>query len=80
MSFHFDFNAATIEEANAILEEEVMPDGVKAFVKQGLQAFPDSAVHVKAIGHLWNKDYNVSAAEIKVEKIFMRTPKRPVKE
>lgn len=74
MSFSFEFTAKT-EDAVAIIKEEHAPDTVKDFLLTGLTAFEEGTlVHVKAIGHLFNKDYTRTSGELLVEQVLLRTP------
>jgi len=75
MSFSFEF-VATTANAAAIVNQEHAPTEVKLFIQQALTAFPpESLVFVKAIGHLYNKDYQWSNADIKVYQLTLREPK-----
>ena len=77
MSFNFEF-VAEKEDAVQILNEETAPVAVKNFVSDGLLAFkPGSLVHVKAVGHLYNNDYQKSTGELVVEQVHLRKPKAP---
>jgi len=77
MSFNFEF-VAEREDANQIIGEESAPEIVKGFLRAGLSAFkPGSLVHVKAVGHLFNNDYQKSTGELVVEQVSLRTPKAP---
>lgn len=82
MSFHVEFNAACIEDAQKIISEEHLPDTVRSFIQEALQAYPDSAVHVKAIGHLQTQpvSYMASNADIVVNAIVMKSPKESPRE
>ena len=75
MSFSFEFIAATAEDAEKILAEENAPECVKTFINVALSAFPGKAVHVKANGHLYAKDYTTSTANISVGEAVIRKPK-----
>lgn len=75
MSFSFEF-VAKQEDAVKIVDQEHAPEYVKAFLQQGLTAFKaEDFVHVKAIGHLYNKDYNVSACDMFVKQLPLRKPR-----
>lgn len=75
MSFSFEF-VATQQDAVQIIEQEHAPETVKAFIQQALTAFaPESWVFVKALGHLYNKDYQSSNADIKIYQLALRVPK-----
>jgi hypothetical protein len=58
-----------------LIQEQTAPDCVKEFLTQGVQAYPDSAIHVKATGHLYNGDYKVSSGVLLVEEIAFQKPK-----
>jgi hypothetical protein len=75
MSFHVDFIASSPEAVESILPEEHLPDCVRDFIIQALKGCAGSPVSVKAVGHLYNGDYQVSSASIEVRKVNMRTPK-----
>lgn len=75
MSFSLDFTA-TQADAGTILEQEYAPECVKVFIKAALTAFaPEALVFVKAYGHLYNKDYNISNATIAVQEVSLRKPR-----
>lgn len=75
MSFSFEF-ISTKQDATTIIEQETAPETVKEFLRRGLLAFePESTVRVKAIGHLFNKDYQRSSADLVVEQVTLRVPK-----
>jgi hypothetical protein len=75
MSFDFEF-VATRKDAGDILEEETAPEAIKEVLRRGLIAFnPESLVRVKAVGHLFNGDYQRSNADLIVEQVSIRTPK-----
>ena len=75
MSFNFDF-VASQQDAGAILTEEHAPESVKEVLRRGLIAFkPESLVRVKAVGHLFNNDYQKTTADLLVEQVVVRTPK-----
>jgi hypothetical protein len=77
MSFNFEF-VAEREDASQIIGEEHAPIAVKDFLTAGLAAFkPDSLVHVKAVGHLFNSDYQTSTGQLVVEQVVVRKPKAP---
>ncbi len=75
MSFSFEFQAETAEEAAKILTEEYAPDCVKAFITIALAPFPGKRVFVSANGHLYNNDYQRSNANIVVQEVLTRKPK-----
>ena len=77
MSFNFEFTAASSELAEKILTEEHAPDCVKAFIAQAVKAVkPPDMVYVKAVGHLFNDDYQTSTYNITVCKAAaVRYPK-----
>ena len=78
MSFNFEF-VAEREDAVQILSEENAPVEVKNFISVGLRAFkPGSLVHVKAVGHLYNNDYQISTGALVVEQVYLRKPKAPL--
>lgn len=79
MSFSLEFQAASADDAAKILGEETqLPDSIRAFIVQALQALPDgSGVSIKADGHLFNNDYQVSNATLMVRPVKMRVPKEP---
>ena len=57
--------------------EEFLPDSVRTFVCQALEAYRAAgAIYVKAAGHLYSKDFEVSSAEIVVREIKLRQPSR----
>jgi hypothetical protein len=75
MSFSFEFTAKQ-EDAQKIIDQEYAPSQVKSFIHQSLDAFqPEALVYVKAYGHLYNNDHDMSSAEIKVYELRLRTPK-----
>ena len=75
MSFNFEFYADQ-NDAVDIIGEQTAPESVKAFLVQGVSAFPpDTLVYVKANGHLFNGDYQRSNAELLVQEVPIRTPK-----
>lgn len=75
MSFNFEFTAMK-EHAVAIVNEEHAPIEVKEFIQKGLVAFKEGTlVHVKAMGHLYNNDYQKSTAVIEVGQVTQRLPK-----
>jgi hypothetical protein len=77
MSFSVEF-WATVADAEKIVEQEYLPSTVKLFLGQALLAFTAvDMVHVKAFGHLFNKDYERSNAEIVVEKVLLKKPQPP---
>ena len=72
MSFNFEF-VAKQSDVVQIVEKEHAPACVKEFVGAAVAAFvPDALVSVKANGHLWNKDYSVSTAQITVAELKVR--------
>lgn len=78
MSFNFDFIAER-EDASQIIGEEHAPTLVKDFLRAGLSAFkPGSLVRVKAVGHLFNNDYQTSNSDLLVTEVTLRKPKPPV--
>lgn len=77
MSFNFEF-VAEREDASQIIGEEHAPEVVKEFLRAGLLAFKaGTLVHVKANGHLYNKDYQRSNGDLVVEQVTVRKPKSP---
>lgn len=75
MSFNFEFNAKSAEDAQRLLDGQYAPYSVKQFVSDALRGLP-GAVHVKAIGHLFDgSSYNRSAAQIEVTPIEFATIK-----
>lgn len=75
MSFNFDF-IATRFNAQKLVVEENAPEVVKQFILQGLLAYgQDDLVRVKATGHLFNNDHQISNAELLVIKVTVREPK-----
>ena len=77
MSFYVEFTAASRDDAlRIILTEEFLPDSVRTFLCQALEAYHTArAIYVKATGHLYSRDYDVSSAEIVVREIKLRYPK-----
>lgn len=69
MSFSFDFHAPT-DAVSALLDThggaKHAPQCVKDFIRQAVSGLPHDIVHVKADGHLFNKDYQVSSCKIEV--------------
>lgn len=75
MSFSFDF-CSKQSDAAAIIQEQVVPESVKAFLLQGISAFkPESLLWAKGNGHLFNGDYTQSSANIIVQEVVVRIPK-----
>lgn len=75
MSFSFEFTA-TQGDAHKIVDQEHAPSQVKSFLHQSLDAFKeDQLVYVKAYGHLWNNDHNISSAQITVTPLTLRKPR-----
>ena len=75
MSFSIEFVARDAEDADAIMaQEQYVPQTVKDFVRQALKA-AKGPVLVKAHGHLFNNDYDVSSATIEVRPLGFRKPK-----
>jgi hypothetical protein len=77
MSFYVEFTAASHGDAlKIILAEELLPDSVRNFICQALEAYHAArAIYVKAVGHLYSKDFDASSAEIVVREIKLRHPK-----
>src|SRR3981081_2152338 len=77
LSFYVEFTAASHDDAlRIVLAEEFLPDSVRTFVCQALEAYRAArAIYVKAVGHLYSKDFEVSSAEIVVREIKLRQPK-----
>jgi hypothetical protein len=77
LSFYVEFTAASHDDAlKIVLAEEFLPDSVRTFVCQALEAYHAArAIDVKAVGHLCSKDFKVSSAEIAVREIKLRQPK-----
>ena len=49
---------------------------MRTFICQALEAYHAArAIYVKAVGHLYSKDFEVSSAEIVVREIKLRQPK-----
>jgi len=56
--------------------EEFLPDSVRTFLCQAPEAYRAArAIDVKAIEHLYSKDFEVSSAEIVVREAKLRQPK-----
>jgi hypothetical protein len=68
MSFSFDFNAINSITALAVLEKQHAPEIVKGFARAALSGIT-GPVSVRANGHLYNNDYNVSSCTISVAPI-----------
>jgi hypothetical protein len=69
MSFSFTFAAASKKAALNQLGTLSMPDSVRAFVVQALEAMEDKhAIHVIAVGHLYDgrNSYPTSTATISI--------------
>jgi hypothetical protein len=77
LSFYVEFTAASHDDAlRIVVAEEFLPDSVRTFVCQALEAYRSApAIYVKAVGHLYSKDFEVSSAEIVVREIKLRQPK-----
>jgi hypothetical protein len=77
MSFYVEFTAASRDDAlRIIVAEELLPDSVRTFICQALEAHHTArAIYVKATGHLYSRDYDVSSAEIVVREIKLRYPR-----
>jgi hypothetical protein len=77
MSFYVEFTAGSHDDAlRIVLAEEILPDCVRTFICQAVEAYPAAAaIYVKAVGHLYSKDYEVSSAEIVVREIKLRHPR-----
>src|SRR5882757_2447772 len=77
VSFYVEFTAASHDDAlRIVVAEEFLPDCVRAFICQALEAYRTAgAIYVKAVGHLYTKDYDVSSAEILVREVKLRRPK-----
>jgi hypothetical protein len=76
LSFYVEFTAGFHDDAlKIVLAEEFLPDSVRTFVCQALEAYRAArAIYVKAVGHLC-QDFEVSSAEIAVREIKLRQPK-----
>lgn len=75
MSFSMDFVAKQADVAKIIATEH-LPPCVAVFINQAVSAFkPDALVSVKAVGHLYNNDHNMSSATINVQEVAVRVPK-----
>jgi hypothetical protein len=74
MSFSFEFYATSAEDAARIIAQEIMPDSVRQFVLEGVKA-ATGPLYVKAWGHLYQADYQISSAQIEVRPFTYRTPK-----
>ena len=77
MSFHIDFIAGSVDDARRIVAKEYLPPEVRVFIDTALTAFKDeTAVQIKAIGHLYNSDsdYRTSTANIQVNAITFKKP------
>jgi hypothetical protein len=75
MSFNFEF-VSSREDADVILTEEHAPESVKEILRLGLLAFkPGTLVRVKAVGHIFNNDYQRSNVDLLTEQVTLRTPK-----
>jgi Protein of unknown function (DUF1353) len=74
MSFSFEFYAASADDAAKIMAEETVPESVRQFVLAGVKA-AKGPVFVKAMGHLYNGDYQVSTAQLEVRPFTVRAPK-----
>ena len=75
MSFYVEFTAGFHDDAlKIVLAEEFLPDSVRTFVCQALEAYRVAAraIYVKAVGHLCSQDFEVSSAEIAVREIKLR--------
>jgi len=80
MSFNVEFVAESASDAKQIVAEEHLPDSIKMFLERALMAFPQGAVSVKAVGHLYttSNDYSISSALIEVKwAAKFRKPKSP---
>jgi hypothetical protein len=77
LSFYVEFTVASHDDAlRIVLAKEFLPDGVRTFICQALEAYRAArAIYVKAVGHLYSKDFEVSSAEIVVREIKLRQPK-----
>ena len=77
MTFYVEFTAASHDDALRIgVAEEYLPDSVRTFVCQALEAYRAArAISVRAVGPLYSKDFEVSSAEIVVREIELRQPK-----
>lgn len=72
MSFNFEFTSRQ-EDAAKIISREHAPPCVITFINQALSAFPaDALVSVKANGHLFNNDHQISNATIDVRELKVR--------
>lgn len=74
MSFSFEFNAKPAD-VPALVDATYAPDCVKDFIRRAVTDLPCDLVAVKAHGHLFSKDYQVSNATITVTPIAITTPK-----
>ena len=58
------------------MAEELLPDSVRTFLWQALAAYHATRTFcVKAAGHRYDRDDDVSSAEIVVREIKLRQPK-----
>lgn len=80
MSFSLEFTAKNGHDAALIIDEETnLPQSVRAFLLKAVAAWPDQAVMVKAVGHLWQPgNYMTSNAEIRVTAAAAHRTPRPI--
>lgn len=78
MSFNVEFTAASATSAAQIVAEEHLPDSVRTFLAQAISGCAGSPVYVKAVGHLYKNDYQVSTVQIVVSRVDFRAPKQPL--
>ena len=77
MNFYVEFIAASHEDAlRIIVVEEFLPDSVRTFHCQTLEAYHAArAIYAKAARPLYDRDHAASSAEIVVREIKLRHPK-----
>lgn len=75
MSFSLEFYAKDPTEAHTLIDQQYAPESVRDFLHCAVSGCPDGEpLYVKAFGHLYNGDYNVSSATIQVTPITFTKP------
>ena len=69
MSFSFDFKCVNAATAREVLKTQYCPGPVLAFIEKALEGIA-GPVHVRAQGHLYSGDYNMSNCALHVEPIM----------
>lgn len=80
MSFSFEFYAKPSDVSGLLNNDssaKIAPECVKEFIQQAITNLPADLVHIKANGHLFKSDYQISNCNISVTPIMIKTAPVP---